>query len=115
MNELIASLILPHLDTDFHWVMLTTAVCKRFSVALDKDHHWEEHFGMLCKDLPSAKFSVAVYVQCKHRCKSYEMARVGNREVKHTLFDPSISERFQIVIHVDPSKCIARQVLLLRY
>jgi hypothetical protein len=108
MNELTASLILPHLDSDYHWLMLTTAVCKRLSSALDKDHHWEEHFGMLCKDLPRARFAVAVFVQCKHRCTRFNAAP---RKHKTSVFDPSISERYKIVIHVDPAKCLARQVI----
>jgi hypothetical protein len=99
MNELVASLVLSRINTDYHWTLIVTAVSKKFTLALDKNYNWEEQFCLKCSQLSHAHFSIHSFVQCKHMFYP-------------AVFDRTIDTRYGMQIHVDNSspKSLARQV-----
>ena len=81
MNEYIASLIIPFIDTDLAWVNVVLGVNKKYTEFLDKECNWEDHFGIKCADLQSdqARFRFIRYVQCNKRKLPTSNASIAKR------------------------------------
>lgn len=100
MNETTASLLLPHIEDDSVWVRFVLAVNKQLTAVLDKNIHWEEHFGLKCGQFqtPLARFRLIRYVECKRMVLS--------------VYDETICDRFRVNLMFveDSPKSFARQV-----
>lgn len=100
MDDVVAQLVLAYIDEDRAWVHLVTSVSKRLASVLDKDHQWEQHFQLPCANflLPTARFRLVRYVECKHTMPY--------------VYDPSISHRYKVnLIFRHNGPCRARQLL----
>jgi hypothetical protein len=67
LTPMVASLALPYVQKDAHWVMLAARTSKSLSAFLDvAQHHWETRFQKLLTRLRSgrARFEIRRYVSC---------------------------------------------------